>query len=60
MNITKSSYSKDDFYEDLRPLIRLKEPDYQFVATKGEEDFFVSPFAVLQEKIEKEYRKQSN
>lgn len=30
LNINKHSYSKEDFYEDIRPLARLKEPSYGY------------------------------
>lgn len=52
LNINKSSYSKEDFYEDLRPLIRLKEPNYSYDDFITDKDSIKqSPFDFLFEKL---------
>ena len=54
LNINKTTYSKEDFYEDIRPLLRLKEPSYSYedFLSKGG-DYDKSPFCFLREKLGK-------
>ncbi len=61
LNINKQSYSKEDFYEDIRPLARLKEPNYEYEdflpsQEKGRE----SPFDFLLKQYESLDKGQEN
>ena len=53
LNINKNSYSKEDFYEDIRPLIRLKEPSYTIEQLLSSGEFEKqSPFDFIKEKFD--------
>ncbi len=54
MNINPGSYSQDDFYSDLRPFVRLKEPQYSYKDYMG-----ISKRKILSplDKIKKIYEK---
>jgi hypothetical protein len=49
LNISPETYSKDDFYSDLKPLLRLKSPRYNYKDYCGESKKGYSPIKEMQQ-----------